>query len=229
MIHNKKILALIPARGGSKGIPRKNIRVVQDKPLIAWTIDEARKSKYIDRVVLSSEDEEIIKVAAEWGCDIPFVRPLHLAEDDTPGIDPVLHAMDQLPEYDFVVLLQPTSPLRSVEDIDGAIEYCFSKKALCCVSVCESSETPYWMYKVIDGNLQPLISNNEIKYVRRQDLPPIYILNGAIYIADCNWLKESKSFLADESIAYVMDSTRSLDIDNEIDFVLLEHYLSLRS
>ncbi|OAS14520.1 cytidylyltransferase domain-containing protein [Paenibacillus oryzisoli] len=228
MIQNKKILALIPARGGSKGVPGKNILVVQDKPLIAWTIEEAKKSKYIDRVVLSSEDEEIIKVADQWGCDIPFVRPANLAKDDTPGIDPVLHALDHLPDYDYVIMLQPTSPLRSVEDIDNAIEYCFSKNALCCVSVCRTSENPYWMYKVIDGNLRPIVNDNETMYLRRQDLPPTFILNGAIYIANCNWLKESKSFLTDKTVAYIMDSARSLDIDNEIDFVLLEYYLGLR-
>lgn len=227
MILNNKILALIPARGGSKGVPRKNVRIVQNKPLIAWTIEEAKKSKYIDKVILSSDDEEIMKVAAKWGCEVPFVRPAHLAEDQTPGIDPVLHAIDILPEYDYVILLQPTSPLRTVDDIDQAIEFCFSKNALACISVCETTESPHWMYRVMDDHLKPIINDNGTKYARRQDLPPTYIINGAIYIAECTWLKESKSFLTDDTVAYVMDSTRSLDIDNEVDLIVFEHYLNL--
>nr|HPK54819.1 acylneuraminate cytidylyltransferase family protein [Smithellaceae bacterium] len=117
MIQGKTVLAIIPARGGSKGIPRKNITNLAGKPLIAWTIEEAKKSKYIDRLILSSEDNEIIQVAKEWGCEVPFIRPRELAEDDTLGIEPVLHALNTIKKkYDYVVLLQPTSPLRSVDD-----------------------------------------------------------------------------------------------------------------
>lgn len=122
MINNKKILAIIPARGGSKGLPRKNIRELAGKPLIAWTIEAGRKSKYIDRLIVSSEDFEIIEVAKKYGAEIPFVRPKHLAEDESLGLDPVFHALRELPGYDIVVLLQPTSPLRLTEDIDACIE-----------------------------------------------------------------------------------------------------------
>ncbi len=114
MIAGKTVLAIIPARGGSKGVPRKNIRLLAGKPLIVWTIDEAKKSKYIDRFILSSEDDEIIKIAREYGCEVPFKRPIELAQDDTPGIEPVIHAINTLEDkYDYVVLLQPTSPLRT--------------------------------------------------------------------------------------------------------------------
>lgn len=122
-----KILAIIPARGGSKGVPRKNIRDLAGKPLIAWTIEEAKKSKYITRLILSSEDEEIIEAAKKYGCEVPFVRPIELAQDNTPGIEPVLHAIEKCPGYDYVLLLQPTSPLRTVEDIDGCIEFLLNK------------------------------------------------------------------------------------------------------
>ena len=111
-------LAVIPARGGSKGVPRKNVRDLNGKPLIAWTIEEAKKSQYISNIILSSEDSEIIKEAKKYGCEVPFIRPMKLAQDDTPGIDPVLHAINQCPGYDYVVLLQPTSPLSKAEDID---------------------------------------------------------------------------------------------------------------
>lgn len=144
---NSKILAIIPARGGSKGVPRKNIRELAGKPLIAWTIEEAKKSKYIDRLILSTEDDEIIEVAKQYGCEVPFKRPIELAQDDTPGIDPVLHAIEQCPGYDYVVLLQPTSPLRTVDDIDGCIEQLLSSDGTnFCVSVTEPEKSPYWMY-----------------------------------------------------------------------------------
>jgi CMP-N,N'-diacetyllegionaminic acid synthase len=221
MIQGKSILAIIPARGGSKGIPRKNIHMLAGKPLIAWTIEEAKKSKYIDRVILSSEDEEIIRVAKEWGCEVPYVRPIELARDDTPGIEPVLHAIKTLKEkYDYVVVLQPTSPLRLVDDIDGCIDTCLTSHATSCVSVTEVNQYPYWMYKIdTQGHLSPLIEQaNETSC--RQDLPQVYLLNGAIYIAKSIWLQQSRSFLTPETKAYVMPKDRSLDIDDDVDLKL---------
>src|SRR4051794_29098155 len=115
MIASRKVLGLITARGGSKGLPRKNILLLAGKPLIAWSIAAGKASRFIDRVVLSSEDAEIIEVAKAHGCDVPFVRPSELSRDETPSLDPVLHALDQLPDFDWLVLLQPTSPLRTAE------------------------------------------------------------------------------------------------------------------
>ena len=129
MYEGKKFLAVIPARGGSKGVPRKNIKMLAGKPLIAWTIDEAKKSKFIDTCIVSTEDEEIKKVAENCGGCVPFLRPAELAQDSTPGIEVILHAMEKFPDYDYIVLLQPTSPLRLVEDIDGAIEFCIKQKS----------------------------------------------------------------------------------------------------
>lgn len=228
MIQGKSILAIIPARGGSKGIPRKNIRMLAGKPLIAWTIEEAKKSKYIDRLILSSEDEEIIKVAKEWGCEVPFVRPAELAKDDTPGIEPVLHAISMLPGYDYVVLLQPTSPLRLVDDIDGCIETCLSANAPSCVSVTEVNQHPYLMYKIDKtGYLAPFRDQkNEIH--RRQDLPAVYILNGAAYVAASTWVQQSRSFLRPDTKAYVMPKGRSQDIDDSIDLQIAELILKDR-
>jgi CMP-N,N'-diacetyllegionaminic acid synthase len=222
VIQGKSVLAIIPARGGSKGVPRKNIREVGGRPLIAWSIEEAKKSKYIDRLVLSSEDAEIIRVAKEWGCDVPFVRPAELARDDTPGIDPVLHAMDMLDRYDLVVLLQPTSPLRSVADIDGCIEQCVTNDAPACVSLTEAEQSPFWMFRIGgEGRMQRLLENKEA-YARRQDLPPVFVLNGAVYVAQCDWLRLSKTFMTDEALGYVMPGERSLDIDTEFDVQMLE-------
>ncbi|OKP90595.1 acylneuraminate cytidylyltransferase [Paenibacillus sp. P3E] len=228
MIDNKKVLAIIPARGGSKGIPRKNIKTIAGKPLIAWTIEEAKKSRYIDRLILSSEDSEIIEIARAYGCEVPFVRPKELSEDTTPGIDPVLHAINQLPNFDYVVLLQPTSPLRLLEDIDGCIENMVSIGAPACVSVTKTEKSPFWMY-TLQGNklLKPLIKQDEV-ISRRQDLPDIYALNGAVYVADINWLLIRGSFLEDETAAFVMPRNRSSDIDTEEDFFFCEYSLGRR-
>lgn len=222
MIAGKTILAVIPARGGSKGVPRKNIKLAAGKPLIAWTIAAAKKSKYIDRLVLSSEDEEIIKVAKSLGCEVPFIRPVELAQDDTPGIEPVLHAIKNLPDYDYIVLLQVTSPLRSVEDIDGCIELCVKQQGNACVSVSEAAENPYWMYKMDDGGKLCPLMPTENNFNRRQDLPKVFSLNGAVYVANSAWLLDKQSFLTSETIAFPMPAERSLDIDTEIDFKLME-------
>lgn len=223
MIQGKSILAIIPARGGSKGIPRKNIRMLAGKPLIAWTIEEAKKSKYIDRLILSSEDEEIIKVAKEWGCEIPFVRPAELAKDDTPGIEPVLHAIKTLKEkFDYVVLLQPTSPLRTVEDIDGCIKICISSNAQSCVSVTEVDQHPYLMYSIGKTRALHPITDKKIEIYRRQDFPVVYMLNGAVYVAESAWLQQNRSFLKRATKAYTMPKARSRDIDDVIDLKIAE-------
>lgn len=221
MIGGNKILAVIPARGGSKGIPRKNIIDVAGKPLIAWTIEAAKKSKYIDRLILSSESDEIIKVATEWGCEVPFKRPDNLAKDDTPGIEPVLHALSRLPEFDYIVLLQPTSPLRRTEDIDGCIEQCIARQANCCVSVTESDKSPFWMYYINSQEvLEPVLQTENEVPSRRQELPVVYALNGAVYVAKCQWLLVNKSFLSKETIAFPMSKDHSIDIDSSRDLQL---------
>ena len=227
MINGKSVLAVIPARGGSKGVARKNIRMLAGKPLIAWTIEAAMESIYIDRLVLSSEDAEIIRVAQEWGCEVPFIRPGELARDDTPGIDPVLHALKALPGYDYVVLLQPTSPLRTAKEIDESIAVCESQAAPACVSVTEPAHHPQWMFTTdSNGRLRPLA---EQAASRRQDLPAVYALNGAVYVAQVAWLQSSLSFIGSETCAYVMASLQSIDIDTEEDIVLAECLLSRRN
>lgn len=229
MINNKSVLAIIPARGASKGIKRKNVRSLAGKPLIAWTIEEGKKSKYIDKLIVSSEDEEILGVARQFGAEVPFVRPEELAQDETLGIDPVIHALRELPGYDYIVLLQPTSPLRSVQDIDECIEQMIETEAPACVSVTEPEKSPYWMYTLQEDNrMRPLIPQGEVT-VRRQDLPPVFSLNGAVYVACVKWLLEIKSFLAEETIAYVMPKNRSYDIDMEEDFLLCEWMMKRRN
>lgn len=230
MIYGKSVLAIIPARGGSKGVPRKNIRNIAGKPLIAWTIDEAKKSKYIDRLILSSDDEEIIRVAREWGCEVPFVRPTELAMDTTPGIDPVLHAVEKLQGYGLIVLLQPTSPLRVVEDIDQAIELCMNNKVSSCVSVQKQDKSPYWMYHITQEQMMmPLINPEEgLNTTRRQNLPDVYSLNGAVYVAEVEKLLLTRSFISKDTIPYIMPKDRSIDIDEELDLIVAEAILRNR-
>jgi CMP-N,N'-diacetyllegionaminic acid synthase len=229
MFEGKTILAIVPARGGSKGVPRKNIRLLAGKPLIAWTIDEAKKSRYIDRLILSSEDDEIIEVAREFGCEIPFKRPDELAQDDTPGIESVIHAINTLEEkYDFVVLLQPTSPLRTVEDIDGCIHHCIITESPACVSLTEAQQSPYWMYHLDDDmKLKPFMQNGE-KINRRQNLPKVYALNGAVYVAESEFINKNRSFLTEETVGYIMSEENSLDIDTEFDFAYCEWLVKRR-
>lgn len=218
MINGKSVLAIIPARGGSKGVPRKNIRDLAGKPLIAWTIAAAQASQYIDRLVLSSEDAEIIEVARAWGCEVPFVRPAELSRDETPGIDPVIHALEMLPGYDYVVLLQPTSPLRTAEDIDACLVRCEEKNVTGCVSVTEPDHHPQWMYTMGDSEtLQPV---SEQRGVRRQDLPQVYALNGAVYAVRTAKLNESHALMDAETQGYVMPAHRSIDIDTEQDLAI---------
>lgn len=214
----KGVLGLIAARGGSKGLPRKNVLPAGGKPLIAWSITAGTAAQAIDELVLSSDDDEIMQVAREWGCGVPFRRPADLASDTASSMDVVLHALDQLPGYEYIVLLQPTSPLRTAEDIDAAFALMQASGAPSCVSVSEAEQSPYWMYRLTaEGKLQGLLSKEE-GISRRQDLPPVYVLNGAIYIARIDWLRTTRSFVGAETVAYQMPKERSIDIDNADDF-----------
>lgn len=217
MIGDKELLGIVMARGGSKGLPRKNICDLAGKPLIAWTIEAGLKSKYLDRLILSSEDGEIMGVAEAYGCDVPFRRPDELAEDETSSIDVLLHALQKISGYNYVVLLQPTSPLRTAEDIDACIERIHDSGAPACVSVTSTPKPPQWMYTLRDDSRLTPVLPDEGRVTRRQDAPPTYVLNGAIYVADARWLVQHKSFMHDETVAYVMPTERSIDIDNKVD------------
>jgi len=220
MIGNKRILGLIPARGGSKGIPRKNVRLLGGKPLIAWTIDEAKKSKYIDRLVVSTDDHEIAEIARKYGADVPFMRPAELATDTARGVDVVLHALHKLPEYDAVILLQPTSPFRTTADIDGAIEHwaAFGRSV---VGITEAPKSPYWMYQLRgDGSLKELLQQPP-NAANRQELPRAYVLNGAIYVGGREELMRNGGFLTSVSQGFLMANEHSIDVDTEIDWDLI--------
>lgn len=220
-VNRSGTVALIPARGGSKGIPRKNVRHINGKPLITWTIEAALRSVNLDAVVVSTDDPEIAEVARQAGAQVPFLRPAALALDTTPGIEPVLHALQQLPHFEAVLLLQPTSPLRSTEDIDGCLEMARFSRSPSVVSVCEPEVHPYWTYSMgIDQSLRRVVDVDPM--TRRQDLPPVFALNGAMYYARADWLLQGKRLIAPETLGYVMPRSRSLDIDTLLDWKLAE-------
>lgn len=228
-----EVLGLVLARGGSKSVPRKNVRLVGGKPLIAWTIETALQAHVLNRVIVSTDDKEIAGIAQQWGAEVPFMRPTELAQDDTPSIDTILHAVQWLGEHEgyhphYIMLLQPTSPLRSAEDIEAVVRLVREKQADAVVSVCHVHQHPYWMKKInYDGQLTEFFPLDRI-YTRRQDMPPIYFLDGALYLARREVLIERRTFYTDRTYGYVIPSERSLDIDTEWDLHLVDLILQDR-
>lgn len=211
------LLALIPARGGSKGIPRKNIRLFCGKPLLQWSIDVALSTPRVDRVVVSTDDPEIAEVARACGAEVPFLRPSELASDTASGIAPVLHALEQLPEVSDLLLMQPTSPLRRIEDVEAIIALRQKTDSDTIVSVTPSGKHPAWMYALTqDHALQPLLNISDASC--RQHLPPAYVLNGSLYFASRSLLERERGFLTPYTMGYVMPPERSVDIDTLLDW-----------
>jgi N-acylneuraminate cytidylyltransferase/CMP-N,N'-diacetyllegionaminic acid synthase len=225
MQNGKKILGIIPARAGSKGLPGKNIKMLVDKPLIAWTAEQALSSNYIDNIVVSTDSRDIAEVAKNYGCEVPFLRPSELATDKSNMMDVVLHAIDRLEKddsfFDAVMLLQPTAPLRTAQDIDNAIRLFSEKEAEAVVSVCEVEHHPYWSNTLpLDGCMKDFLIPEARK--NRQELPTFYRLNGSIYLARTDYFKLNRTFIGDNAYAYIMPPERSVDIDTELDFKLAE-------
>lgn len=227
------ILALIPARGGSKGVPNKNIAPVGGRPLIAWSILAAQQARSVDRVVVSTDSPAIAAVARAWGAEVPFLRPAELARDDTPGIAPALHALRWLEEHegrlpDALLYLQPTSPLRSAVDIDGAVALLEERAADAIVSGTPAAQHPYWVKRLdAEGRIQSFLEG-ALAATRRQDLPPAYALNGAIYLCRSTVLLARESWYTERTHMYVMPESRSLDVDSHWELHLADLLLSAR-
>ncbi|BDR87040.1 acylneuraminate cytidylyltransferase family protein [Clostridium tetani] len=231
MIGNKTVIAIIPARGGSKGVKRKNLKELGDKPLINWTIEEAKKSKYIDKVIVSTEDNEIREVA-EKSRTCVIKRPMELALDNSLTIDSIVYTLDKLKKEkyipNYVVLLQCTSPFRTSRHIDEAIEFFNDnkEKADSLISVVLEKDVPYWLKSIDDnGFLKDFIKYDKKKFNKRQDFEKIYRLNGSIYIAKTDKIYKNESFESEKTISYVMDEKSSIDIDTEEDFEYAEFIL----
>ncbi len=233
MFNNKKVLAIIPARGGSKSIPKKNIKPLGDMPLIAYTIKEALKSKYIDRIVVSTDDKEIADIAKNYGAHIPFLRPKELAQDASSSLSVILHTIEYLEREenyspDIIVFLQPTSPFRKVKHIDEGIEKIEGCDAV--VGVSEVKEHPYFMMQKKGKFLEPFLDIKD-RPLRRQDVPKIYILNASIYIAKREYYNNANDsdpvapVFNGKVRAVMMDEISSFDINTKLDFLVAEAIL----
>lgn len=225
------VMALVTARGGSQQLPRKNVMPLGGKPLVAWTIEAAQGSARVKRVLMSTDDPEIAEVAREWGAEVPFMRPPALARADSPHIDVVRHAVTYLDAHEnyrpeYVLLLQPTSPLRTTQDIDNSINIAERSNAAAVVGVCPVKPHPFLVKQILeDGTLAPFVTS-DIGYLRREVLPPAYGVNGAIYLNRRESLLRDGTFTPAGTRAYVMPPERSIDIDTAWDFHLVELILS---
>jgi CMP-N,N'-diacetyllegionaminic acid synthase len=221
------IVALVTARGGSKGIPGKNITPVGGKPLIVWSIEAARQAGGVQRTLVSTDDPRIAEVARAAGAEVPFLRPAELAQDNSSHLSVVLHALAWLAENDhsqpdYLLLLQPTSPLRTSDDIDQAIALAGQHDADAVVSVCLAHNHPFLVKRIdAQGTLEDFLTLDRRAYLRRQDLPAAYALNGALYLIRPAILREQRTFLPQRTYPYVMPTERSLDIDDPWDLHLV--------
>ncbi|MDF2801222.1 MAG: acylneuraminate cytidylyltransferase [Anaerocolumna sp.] len=225
MFNNNKFLAIITARSGSKGLRDKNIKELNGKPLIAYTIEAAKKSGVFDDIIVSTDSEEYGNIAKIYGAEVPFLRPDSLASDTTSSADVIKHTILELEKiglkYDYFMLLQPTSPLRNEKDILNATKLLFEKNANAIVSVCEADHSPILMNTLQESlSMDGFISQNGNK--RRQDLPKYYRLNGAIYLCNTLYYLQYMDFYKEKSYAYIMDKLNSVDIDDYNDFLFAE-------
>lgn len=233
MYNNQKILALILARGGSKGLPRKNVKILNGKPLIAWSIEQGKQSKYIDKVVVSTEDKEIADVSKKYGADVPFYRPKELASDTASSMDAVFHAINWLEnageKFDILVLLEPTSPLRESSDLDTAIETLLANKtaqSIVGISKVESVH-PIFLSKIKNNLLKPYVGK-KFNTKRRQDIDDLYFFEGSLYISYIEALKEKKGFYHDKTMGYIVPKWKSFEIDDMTDFIIIETLLKAK-
>lgn len=228
-----RILAIIPARGGSKGLPNKNIKLLNGKPLITYTVEAAFGTAIFDKIIVSTDSQNIADVAERAGAEVPFFRPAEYATDEASTIDVIRHAVEALKEknevFDVICLLQPTSPLRRCEHITEAYALFEEKKANSLVSVCECEHSPLWANTIGADLRMDSFIRSEVAGKRRQELPQYYRLNGAVYLAYTEILLAQNSFTGYNSIAYKMEISDSLDIDSLEDFQYAEYLLTKRT
>lgn len=236
MIAEKKVLALVPARSGSKGLPGKNIRPLMGKPLLAWPIEAALASRYVDRVILSTDSVQYAEIGKSFGVDVPFLRPAELASDTSASMDFILHAIDMLSaageHYDFLVLLEPTSPLTEACDIDNALQALLDAKgsltAAVGISAMETQHPAFAVCRDAMGRIEPYEGADFSNLPRRQDLKPVFALDGSFYISTISALREKKGFCHDQTMGIVTDRFKAVEVDDVIDFLLIEAILKHR-
>jgi CMP-N,N'-diacetyllegionaminic acid synthase len=227
-----RVLGLIPARGGSKGVPRKNIKLLCGKPLLAYTAEAALNSKRLSRVILSTDDEEIAAVGRACGLEVPFLRPAELAQDSTPTLPVAQHAVRMLEEagdwFDALCLLQPTNPLRRSEEIDACIELLETSDADAVATILPvpAEYNPHWVYFQDEGGLLRLSTGEDVPIPRRQSLPPAFHREGSVYVVRRNVLMEGNSFYGSRFKGLPLDPARSANIDTPEDWQHAEKLLS---
>jgi CMP-N,N'-diacetyllegionaminic acid synthase len=228
MINGKTILAVIPARGGSKGLPGKNIRELCGKPLISWTIEKAKKSKYLDTILVTSDSQEIIDIAKHGGAEVPFIRPAELATDYASTYDVVQHALNfyqdhENKSFEYVVLLEPTSPLREDDDIDQIIKSLVKREDEFdgIVSVGEVSEHPSIMKRLNNDSVKPFC-NELVMTSRRQDNEAAYFPYGVAYICKTSTFTDEKTFYPKRCMAFLIKRYQNYEIDDLYDFLCVE-------
>jgi len=234
MINNKRVLVIVPARGGSKGLPKKNLLNLCGKPLVGWPIVTAKASKYVDDVVVSTDSLEIAKIAENYGATVPFIRPAALATDTATTYAVIGHVLEFLKEagksFDYIVLREPTSPLTETDDIDRALEMLTSKRAIAdsIVGVCKVEATHPAFDVVIkeNGTIKPFMFQDFSQTGRRQDLTDLYFFEGSLYISDTAVLLSKKSFYHERTLPYIVPRYKSLEIDERIDFIFAEATLN---
>ncbi len=233
MYNNRSVLGIIPARGGSRGLPGKNIREMCGMPLIAWTVEQALSSRYLDRVIVSTDDNEIAEISERYGAEVPFLRPEELAGDCTPMIDVILHAVDFYKNkdmtFDCIALMEPTSPLRRIDDIDRAIEKLIRHEAEAdsLVSVGEVSlEHPSIMKRITRGYVKPYEAGTGI-ITRRQELDRVFFPYGVIYLSKTETLLECRTFYQQRTIPFFIERWQNYEVDDIYDFVCIEAVMSL--
>lgn len=226
-----RLLGIIPARGGSKGVPRKNIKLLGNKPLIQYTIDTALASGALDEVMVSTEDREIANVAQSLGAGVPFLRPAHLASDQSPTIDAVVHVLETYvamgERFDAVCLLQPTNPLRTVETIRRSVSKFMESGADSLVTVREVPHefNPHWTFEEDDSGYLHIATRDKQIIPRRQELPKAYYRDGEIYLTKSETILKKRS-LYGENIAFInLDGRPSVNIDTQDDWAKAEKML----
>ena len=228
MYKGKTFLAIIPARGGSKGLPGKNIKKLCGKPLIVWSIEAGLKSKYLDEVATSTDCQDIADVSKQHGASTPFLRPGHLASDISTSFDAIKHAIDYYKnklnkKFDYIVLLEPTSPLRESSDIDSAIENLMNSNADSIVGVGRTEDqNPAFLVLKDGNNYISGYENKNMKVLRRQDINDVYFFEGSIYISKVDTLLDKKTFYHQNTIGYEVPKYKSLEIDDMDDFIMVE-------
>ena len=229
MINGKTVIAIIPARSGSNGLPGKNIKPLCGKPLIVWSIEAGLGSKYIDEVMVTTDSQEIAGIARKFGASVPFIRPAELASDAAASMDVIRHVLNFYKNslhknFDFTMLLEPTSPLRVKEDIDNAIDKLLENpQAEAIVGICKTeSQNPAFLVKKNINNFLFGYENSDMKILRRQDIADVYFFEGSVYVSDTAILLTKNTFYHENTLGYEFPKWKSIEIDDLDDFIMVE-------